>query len=83
MSLVEEVRQFLSAPRGGSGWGVYKAIVSTNDTISVGDFTFLHNVVMIRLDTNATVTCTKATNVITITAAALSSVLVLFFVQGV
>jgi hypothetical protein len=83
MSLVEEVRQFLSAPRGGSGWGVYKATVSTDDAISLGDFTFIHNVFMIRLDTNVVITCTKATNVITITQATLTSVLVLFFVQGV
>ena len=48
--------------------------VDTNDTVTLGDMAALTSAHCWRLDTGAVLTCTVATNVVTVTSAALTDV---------
>jgi len=65
----------------GVGYGIYTAVVTTSDTVTLSDFTDLLNIYVINLADNAAATATKATNVVTITAT-LTTAKVLIFAQG-
>jgi len=66
----------------GVGYGIYTAVVTSNDTVTLSDFTDLLNIYVINLATNAEATATKATNVVTVTQAALTTAKILIFAQG-
>lgn len=55
---------------------------STNDTITIGEMTDITSANAWRLDTGAVLTCTDATNVVTITSAALTNVPVVVLATG-
>jgi len=57
--------------------------VSTNDTIIMGDLTTVNGAGLLKRSDGSTVTCTVATNVITITQAALTDVVIVGTVVGV
>jgi len=65
----------------GSPVGIYTAIVSTNDTVTLPDFTDILNRYVINLADNSEATATIATNVVTVTQA-LTTAKVLIYVQG-
>lgn len=67
-------------------WGVYEVEVSTNDKVTLEDYdstVVLTQAWMAKKIDGATVTCTKALNVVTVTEAALSDEKCLLFVVGV
>lgn len=69
----------------GVGWGVYTASVTTNDTVTFGDFTELFAVCVVKLDNNSTCTATisiTTLNMITVTQATLVADKVLIYVYG-
>lgn len=72
----------LSVDAGGTVSGVFSAIVSTNDTVTLTNFTDILNSYVINLSTNVEATATLATNVVTITQAALVTAKILIFAQG-
>lgn len=69
-------------PATGLGWGIYTATVTTNDTVTLSNYTGVLDVIVIRLSNNSVCTYTTATNVVTITTASLTSVKVLISVVG-
>lgn len=56
--------------------------VDTNDTVTLGDLASITHAECFRLDTGASITCTTATNVVTITQAALTDIPVLVVATG-
>ena len=60
----------------------FEATVSVGNTITLGDLTDILYVKMCRKDTGADVTCTEATNVVTITESPFSSVEIVGFAYG-
>jgi len=66
----------------GAPAGIYTATVTTNDTVTLSDFTDIINRYVINLADNSEATATIATNVITITQAALATQKILIFAQG-
>lgn len=65
-------------PLGGTGSGVYSAVVSILDTVTLSDFNTILQVLVINLATNALVTATTATNVVTITGAITAEKILIF-----
>jgi len=65
----------------GSAVGIYTAVVSTNDTVTLSDFTDILNRYVISLADNTEATAGIATNVVTVTQA-LTTAKVLIYVQG-
>jgi hypothetical protein len=57
--------------------------VSTDDTVTLGDFTTIASVHLCKKSDGAEIACTKATNVITVTEAALTNVAAIGFAVGV
>lgn len=55
---------------------------STSDTVTLGDFADITAVSAYRLDTGASITATEATNIVTITQAALTDVPIVIFATG-
>jgi len=78
-----ETRLFLAAPRGGSGWGVYTATVTTADTIVFGDFVEVLDSFCIDLSTNLVVTTSESGQTVTIDGLGLAADAILIFVYGV
>jgi len=70
------------SPSSGTMLGVYTAVVSTNDTVTLSNFTDILNSYVINLGTNVEATATVATNVVTVTQAALTTVKILIYAQG-
>jgi len=62
---------------------VFEATVSTDDTIKLGDLTTVHSAHLAKKSDGSEVTCTVATNVITVTGAGLTDVPVIGFAIGV
>ena len=62
---------------------VFEATVSTNDTITLGDLTTINSAHLAKKSDGSEVTCTIATNVITVTGAGLTNVAVVGFAIGV
>jgi len=56
--------------------------VTTNDTVTIGEMTDITVAVAFRLDTGAALTCTDATNVVTITTAAITNIPALVVATG-
>ena len=69
-------------PSSGTMLGIYTAVVSTNDTVTLSNFTDILNSYVINLGTNVEATATVATNVVTVTQAALTTVKILIYAQG-
>jgi hypothetical protein len=65
----------------GSAVGIYTAVVNTNDTVTLTDFTDILNRYVISLAANSEATATIATNIVTVTQA-LTTAKVLIYVQG-
>ena len=70
------------SPSSGTMLGLYTAVVSTNDTVTLSNFTDILNSYVINLGTNVEATATVATNVVTVTQAALTTVKILIYAQG-
>jgi len=70
------------SPSSGTMLGIYTAVVSTNDTVTLSNFTDILNSYVINLGTNVEATATVATNVVTVTQAALTTVKILIYAQG-
>lgn len=67
----------------GLRYVVYEASpVDTNDTITIGEINAITAEACFRLDTGAEITATSATNVITVTQAALTNVAVVGIATG-
>jgi len=62
---------------------VFEATVSTNDTITLGDLSTINSAHLAKKSDGSEVTCTIATNVITVTGAGLTDVAVVGFAIGV
>jgi len=62
---------------------VFETKVSTDDTIPLGDFTTINSAHLAKKSDGSEVTCTIATNVITVTGAGLTDVDVVGFAIGV
>jgi len=62
---------------------VFEATVSTNDTITLGDLTTINSAHLAKKSDGSEVTCTIATNVITVTGAGLTDIAVVGFAIGV
>jgi len=60
----------------------FQATVSTDDTITISDLTTIDGAALLKLSDGTAVTCTVATNVITITQSPLSSVAIEGFALG-
>ena len=60
----------------------FEATVSTDDTITLGDLTDILGAAVFKKSDGSSVTFTEATNVITITQAALTNVAVVGFAYG-
>jgi len=56
--------------------------IDTNDTVTIGELKVVTDAKAWRLDTGANITCSVATNVVTITQATLTDVLVLITATG-
>ncbi|TSA56337.1 hypothetical protein D4R42_03750 [bacterium] len=76
-----EVRIFERHLAGGSGYGLYYADVSTDDTVTLDNFDLIENAMIIHAKNSAVITFAKATNVLTITGV-ITSERVLIFAQG-
>ena len=61
---------------------VFEATVSTDDTITLGDLTAINSAHLAKKSDGSEVTCTIATNVITVTGAGLTNVAVVGFAIG-
>ena len=72
----------LVAPSTGTGAGLFTAIVTTNDTVTLSNFTDILNVYVVKMSDNTEATATVATNVVTITEAGLTTDKILIFAQG-
>ena len=70
------------SPSSGTMLGIYTAVVSTNDTVTLSNFTDILNSYVINLGTNVEATAIVATNVVTVTQAALTTVKILIYAQG-
>ena len=56
--------------------------IDTNDTVTLNELSVITAVSCFRLDTGASITSTKATNVVTITQASLTDVLIVGLATG-
>ena len=65
----------------GAAVGIYTAVVDTNDTVTLSEFTDILNRYVISLADNSEATANIATNVVTVTQA-LTTAKVLIYVQG-
>jgi len=72
----------LIAQSTGTGAGLFTATVTSNDTVTLSNFTDVLNVYVVRLSNNTEATATVATNVVTITQAGLVTDKILIFAQG-
>ena len=72
----------LIAQSTGTGAGLFTATVTSNDTVTLSNFTDVLNVYVVRLSDNSEATATVATNVVTITQAGLVTDKILIFAQG-
>jgi len=61
---------------------VFEATVSTDDTITLGDLSAINSAHLAKKSDGSEVTCTIATNVITVTGAGLTNVPVVGFAIG-
>jgi len=66
----------------GTYAGIFTAVVTTDDTVTLDNFTDILNQYVIDLSDNSEATATVATNVVTVTQAGLTTQKVLIFVQG-
>ena len=66
----------------GAPVGIYTATVTSNDTVTLDDFTDILNWYVINLADNSEATATQATNVLTITQAGLTTQKIQIWVQG-
>jgi len=62
---------------------VFEATVSTNDTVTLGDLGTINSAHLAKKSDGSEVTCTIATNVITVTAVGLTDIAVVGFAIGV
>jgi len=62
---------------------VFEATVSTSDTITLDDMTTINSAHLAKKSDGSEITCTIATNVITVTQAALTNVAIVGFAIGV
>ena len=72
----------LIAQSTGTGAGLFTATVTSNDTVTLSNFTDVLNAYVVRLSNNTEATATVATNVVTITQAGLATDKILIFAQG-
>ena len=72
---------FVTDDQGGTRSGVWTAVVSQNDTVTLNNFTDIINVYVIDLSDNDEGTATIATNVVTITEALVTQK-IMIFAQG-
>ena len=73
--------------RWGSGYGLRYILLivkdaDTNDTVTVSELTAITDTVGIKMDDGSALTCTEATNVVTITTAAMADEDCLILVSG-
>jgi len=73
---------FVTDDQGGTRSGVYTATVTSADTVTLTNFTDLLNIYVIDLSDNTEATATKATNVVTVTQAGLTTQKIQIFAQG-
>lgn len=72
----------LTPEQGGTRSGLFYATVTTNDTVTLSNFTDIINRYVVNLADNSEATATIATNVVTVTQAGLTTQKVLIFAQG-
>jgi len=72
---------YISYP-GAACIGVYTATVTSDDTVTLTDFTDILNWYVINLADNSEATATQGTNVLTITEAGLTTQIILIYAQG-
>jgi phosphotransferase system IIA component len=60
----------------------FEAIVSTDDTITLGDFTTVLGAALLKKADGSAITCTVATNVLTVTQATTTNVPIVGFAYG-
>ena len=72
----------LTDEQGGTRSGIFYATVTTNDTVTLSNFTDIINRYVIDLSDNSEATATIATNVVTVKEAGLVTQKVLIFAQG-
>jgi len=61
----------------------FEATVSTDDTITLSDLTTINGAALLKRSDGSAATCTVATNVITVTQAALTDVVIVGIAVGV
>jgi hypothetical protein len=75
-------KQIVVTPAVEKKYAVVHATVSTDETVPIGQLTDILYVKCCKESDGSDVTCTKATNVVTITQAGLTDVNVLIFAYG-
>ena len=63
-------------------YAIYEATVSTDDIVTLEDFDTLDVAVCYKKGDHSLIACTKATNVVTITGAGLTTEPIVIFVMG-
>jgi hypothetical protein len=76
-------RQAIITPATTKQIVTFEATVSTDDTITLSDLTTINGAALLKRSDGSAVTCTVATNVITVTEADLTDVVVVGLAVGV
>ena len=66
----------------GTSAGLFLAVVTSEDTVALTNFTDILHVYVINLSDNSVATATTTTNVVKITEAGLTTAKILIFAQG-
>jgi hypothetical protein len=79
---ISSSKQIVITPAVEKKYLVFRATVSTDETITLGDLADILYVKCCKESDGSDVTCTEATNVVTITQAALTDVPIIGFAYG-
>ena len=82
MADLDETMIYEVVPTERTGWGMYTAVLDTNDTITLGNFSVIIHSFGILAEDLSEVTTVNATNTVQVTTAAISDEKVIIWVYG-